>query len=98
MNLPTIGPSSLLTQYLFLSLSLVLTPAIQLTLKKKLLIGSLLITGGYLLTIIAVLTGVQSIITCLLVLASALNGTAAGLLWVSQGRYMHLICEIFDIV
>lgn len=92
MKLPKIGPASLMAQYIFVSLSIIITAGIKLSLKKKMLIGALCYIVYYGLIIIAIITKDSSIISWLIPVGSAIDGIGAGLLWVSQGRYVHLIC------
>ena len=74
-------------------LSLVIAPALNKPLKLQLLSGGMFYTLNYSSGIFANMTdsaGLKFLISCT---GSGIAGLSAGFMWISQGRYIHLVCE-----
>ena len=74
-------------------ISLVVAPSVQKPLKLQLLSGGIFYTLNYSSGIFANMTdeaGLKFIISCT---GSGIAGLSAGFMWISQGRYIHLVCE-----
>jgi hypothetical protein len=91
-DLPGIGPATLISNYVFFILSTVAAPAVRWPLKAQLLFGGCLYTFNYSSGVLAAMTDLPSLKFTISCLGSGLAGCSAGLLWVSQGRYIHLVC------
>lgn len=97
-DLPGIGPATLASNYITFIISTIVAPAVRFPLKLQLLFGGVFYTFNYSSGIFAAMTdqaGLKFTISCL---GSALAGCSAGFLWVSQGRYIHLVCQKFGIL
>lgn len=87
-----IGPATLASNYICFIISIIVAPACHKPLKLQLLFGAFFFTFNYSSGIFAAMTdkvGLKYAISCS---GSGLAGLSAGFLWVSQGRYIHLIC------
>ena len=92
-GIPGIGPASLGCIYVFFIISTVLAPAVKWSLKNQFLLGACFYTVGYLSGIPASLTDIVPLKFAITCIGASLSGCSAGFLWVSQGRYVHLVCE-----
>lgn len=95
-HMPQVGPTSIAVLYLAFAISLVIAPAVTLPLKMQFLLASLAFIFNYALGFYASTCTQPSIVHLLVSLGTGVAGLANGLLWVSQGRYIHLLCSIFD--
>ena len=92
-GIPGIGPASLGCIYVFFIISTVLAPGVKWSLKNQFLLGACFYTVGYLSGIPASLTDIVPLKFAITCIGASLSGFSAGFLWVSQGRYVHLVCE-----
>ena len=74
-------------------LSLIVAPALRKTLKIQLLMGGIFYTLNYSSGIFASMTTLSWLKFLISCSGSSIAGLSAGFLWVSQGRYIHLLCE-----
>ena len=95
--MPNVGPSSLAAMYTAFCFSITMSSYLKKSLKIKLCISSLAYILNYVFGLIASLCECKDTIYYLVCTGTALNGLGAGLIWVTQGRYMHLICEIYGV-
>lgn len=96
LKMPDVGPASLAVLYLSFAVSLILAPAIRLPIKTQFLIAGATFPLNYILGLIASLCGCHSTIYWLVSMGTSISGIGNGIIWVSQGRYVHLVCEIFN--
>ncbi len=94
-GLPGIGPATLASNYIAFIISTILAPACPFTLKTQLLLGGFFYTFNYSSGIFASMTDNSVLKFTISCLGSGVAGLSAGLLWVSQGRYIHLACLKF---
>jgi len=97
-HLSAIGPATLSCNYVAFITSTFVAPAIRLPLKVQLMIGALAYTFNYSSGIYASMTDepvYKYLISCF---GSTVAGLSGGLLWVSQGRYIHLVCKKYGVV
>jgi hypothetical protein len=97
LDLPRLGPAALLCRYLSYSASTLLAPSLKFKLKYQFLLVSALYCLNFFLGIIATNITEPSIVYWIICGGYILEGFASGINWVAEGRYLHLICEIFNI-
>ena len=87
------GPANIAVTYISFIISTLYAPTCPLRIKKQILIGTIAYTLTYSTGVLVPLVTIpfKYLITCL---GGAITGLSAGLLWVSQGRYVHLVCEL----
>ena len=93
-DLPGIGPATLATNYICFMLSTIVAPAVKWPLKLQLLLGGFFYTLNYSSGIFADMTDQPHLKFAISCLGSGIAGCSGGFLWVSQGRYIHLTCEM----
>lgn len=96
LHMPDVGPASLAVLYLSFALSLIFTPAIRLSIKTQFLIVSAIFPLNYALGLYASTCNCHNTIYWLVSFGTSIGGIGNGILWVNQGKYVHLICEVFD--
>jgi len=97
-NLPGIGPATLACNYGAFILSTLIAPSVKLPLKLQLVLAGICYTINYSSGIFALMTdvtGLKFLISCG---AAAFAGFSAAFLWVSQGRYIHLVCQKYNVL
>lgn len=91
-GIPGIGPATLACNYTTFIVSTLIAPILKFSLKSQLLFGGICYTINYSSGILAALTDeawLKFVISCTGAMVAGLSG---GPLWVSQGRYIHLLC------
>ena len=96
-NIPGIGPATLACNYGFFILSTLIAPYAKLSLKRQLLFAGMCYTLNYASGIFASLTNTTSLKFLITCTASSIAGLSAGFLWVSKGRYIHIVCQNFKV-
>lgn len=91
-NLPGIGPATLASNYITFIISTMVAPVVRLPLKLQFLIGGICYTLNYSSGIIATFTNTAWLKFMISCSGAVIGGVSGGLLWVSQGRYIHLAC------
>jgi hypothetical protein len=91
LKMPDVGPTSLAVLFISFAVSLVLAPAIKLPIKTQFLIAAAAFPINYLLGLYASLCECKDTIYWLVSIGTAIGGIGNGILWVSQGRYIHLV-------
>lgn len=92
-HLSAIGPATLSCNYVAFIISTFVAPILTISLKKQLVIAGVAYTVNYTSGIFVFLVEeavYKYLISCL---GAVIAGCSGGLLWVSQGRYIHLVCE-----
>lgn len=91
-DLSVIGPTNIAVSYLTFIFSTIYAPSCRWKIKKQMLVATIAYTLNFStgLFIPFVALPFKYVLT---VGGSAICGLSAGLLWVSQGRYIHIICE-----
>ena len=93
LDLPYIGPTSLTVQYLTFIVSLIIAPGVKMKPKQQFLMGSIFHIINYGLAVVASLLSTDSTLVFVLICSGlGIGGFGGGFLWVSQGRYVHIIC------
>lgn len=92
LKMPDVGPVSLAVLYASFAASLIFAPAVRLPIKTQFLIAGFAFPLNYLLALYASLCSCHSTIYWLVSTGTAINGIGNGILWVSQGRYVHMVC------
>lgn len=90
--MPQVGPAALICRFLAYIISTILGPSIPLSLKQMLLLGTFLGTINLGSGIIAANCNDSAIVMILSCGGYTIGGAAIGILKLSQGRYLHLIC------
>ncbi len=90
-DLSVIGPTNIALSYLTFIFSTIYAPSCKWKIKKQILVATIAYTLNFStgLLIPFVSLPFKFVLT---VGGSAICGLSAGLLWVSQGRYIHIIC------
>ena len=90
-DLSVIGPINIAVSYLTFIFSTIYAPSCKWKIKKQMLVATIAYTLNFStgLFIPFVSLPFKFVLT---VGGSAICGLSAGLLWVSQGRYIHIIC------
>lgn len=97
LNLPTIAPFAFFFRYLFFACGALLAPAFTLTLKQQLLFSA----GAFIINFLCgTLIDIHqpTIVAVLMCMGCAVGGFGLGMIWVSSSRYLHLVCEMKNIV
>ena len=91
-GLTAIGPANIAVTYIAFICSTIYAPSCRLRIKFQIMIATIAYTLNFStgLLIPLVDTPFKYMLTCL---GAGVCGLSAGLLWVSQGRYIHLVCE-----
>jgi hypothetical protein len=92
LDLNDFGPATLASNYSTFIISTFVAPLVTLPIKVQFLIGSICYTINFSSGIFVSMVDtvwVKYFISCA---GAAIAGFSAGLLWVSQGRYIHIIC------
>ena len=91
-NLPALAPTNIAVSYLAFILSTIYAPSCKWKMKYQMLLATAMYTLNYSTGLI-----IPHVSTPFKFLTGAIGsggaGLSAGLLWVSQGRYIHLVCE-----
>ena len=89
-DLNALGPANIAVTYISFIISTLYAPTCPLRIKYQILIATIAYTLNFStgLFVPMVSTDIQYALTCL---GGAIAGLSAGLLWVSQGRYIHLV-------
>lgn len=92
-DLTAIGPANIAIRYMAFILSTIYAPSCTWKIKNQLLIATLAYTFDFAAGLFVPLVSVpfKYGLACL---GATVCGLSAGLLWVSQGRYIHLVCEM----
>ena len=92
-ELTAIGPANIAISYLTFIFSTTWAPTCRWQIKTQLTLATLAYTFNFGTGLIIPLVDVlmKYFLTCL---GATVAGLSAGLLWVSQGRYIHLVCEL----
>ena len=87
------GPANIAVTYISFIISTLYAPTCPLRIKYQILIGTIAYTLNYSTGLFVPMVTVpfKYLLTCL---GGTIAGLSAGLLWVSQGRYIHLVCEL----
>jgi hypothetical protein len=90
-SLTAIGPANISISYMAFIVSTIYAPTCKWKIKNQLLVATFAYTINFStgLFIPFVSTPFKFVLTCV---GAAVCGLSAGLLWVSQGRYIHLTC------
>lgn len=90
-ELTAIGPANIAVSYLAFIFSTTVAPSCTWKIKNQLLIGTLAYTLNFASGLFIPLVDVpfKFVLSCL---GAMIAGLSAGLLWVSQGRYIFLVC------
>lgn len=91
-GLPGIGPATLACNYTTFIISTFIAPILRFPLKTQLLMGGILYTLNYSTGILVANTDVPWLKFFISCMGSGLAGLSAGPMWVSQGRYIHILC------
>ena len=92
-GIPGIGPAALACNYTAFIVSTLIAPSVKWPLKRQLLFAGICYTINYSSGIFATLIDVTTIKYGISCIAAMISGSSAGLLWVSNGRYIHLVCQ-----
>ena len=96
LNLTDFGPATLASNYTSFIISTLVAPLVTVPIKLQFLIGSVCYTinfsSGIFVSMIDTVW-IKYLVSCS---GAAIAGFSAGLLWVSQGRYIHIICEKYN--
>jgi hypothetical protein len=65
--------------------------------KTLLIIGTICYTINLFGGLITTYTSNHKLIYCIIMICGATSGFGSSILWVSQGGYMHLICQKYNI-
>ena len=91
-NLPALAPTNIAVSYLAFILSTIYAPSCKWKMKYQMLLATAMYTLNYSTGLI-----IPHVSTPFKFITGAIGsggaGLSAGLLWVSQGRYIHLVCE-----
>jgi hypothetical protein len=91
-DLNAVGPANIAISYMAFILSTIYAPSCKWKIKTQMLVATCAYTlnfsTGLLVPYVAI--PIKYLLTCS---GAAVCGLSAGLLWVSQGRYIHLVCE-----
>ena len=91
-NIPALAPTNIAVSYLAFILSTIYAPSCKWKIKHQMLLATAMYTLNYSSGLV-----IPHVPTPLKFLTGAFTaagaGLSAGLLWVSQGRYIHLVCE-----
>ena len=96
-NIPGIGPATLACNYTCFIISTLITPYTKMSLKKQLILSGICYTLNYSSGIFAAMTDITSLKFLISCSASSIAGLSAGFLWISKGRYIHLVCQNFRV-
>lgn len=94
-ELNAMGPANIAITYITFICSTIYAPSCSLRIKTQILIATIAYTLNFAsgLFVPMVSTPFKYVLICL---GATVAGLSAGLLWVSQGRYIHLVCELSD--
>jgi hypothetical protein len=90
-DLSIIGPTNIAVSYLTFIFSTIYAPSCKWKIKRQMLIATVAYTLNFSTGLIIPFASLPFKFV-LTVGGSAVCGLSAGLLWVSQGRYIHIIC------
>jgi hypothetical protein len=90
-DLSIIGPTNIAVSYLTFIFSTIYAPSCKWKIKRQMLIATIAYTLNFSTGLIIPFASLPFKFV-LTVGGSAICGLSAGLLWVSQGRYIHIIC------
>lgn len=97
LNLDNFGPATLASNYTAFIISTFVAPLVTLPIKTQFLIASVCYTinfsSGIFVSMIDTVW-IKYFISCV---GAGIAGFSAGFLWVSQGRYIHIICEKYNL-
>ena len=96
-NIPGIGPATLACNYSSFIISTLIAPYAKMSLKKQLILSGLCYTLNYSSGIFAAMTDITALKFVISCSASSFAGLSAGFLWVSKGRYIHLVCQNYKV-
>ncbi len=90
-GITAIGPANISVSYLAFILSTIYAPSCTWKIKTQIMVATLAYTLNFATGLFVPLVSVpfKFVLTCL---GATACGLSAGLLWVSQGRYIHIIC------
>lgn len=91
-DLSVIGPTNIAVSYLTFIFSTIYAPSCKWKIKKQMLIATIAYTLNFATGLVIPFASLPFKFV-LTVGGSAIAGLSAGLLWVSQGRYIHITCE-----
>lgn len=92
LDLPSLGPASLLCRYLSYSVSTLLAPSFKFKLKYQFILVSALYCLNFLMGLLACSITNPTILYWIICGGYILEGFASGINWVAEGRYLHIIC------
>jgi hypothetical protein len=95
-SLNAIGPASLACNYTTFIISTILAPACKLKLKTQIIIAAIAYTLNYSSGILASFVASGTLKYTISCLGAAIAGSTGGILWVSQGRYIHLVSILYN--
>lgn len=84
-------------RYISHLLGSLLAPGFKCNLKTQLIIAAVGMFLNYLICTVVLVTDNPTIILLGITVGYTIEGFAMAILYVSQGRYCHLICELFDV-
>jgi len=90
-ELAVIGPANIATSYLAFIFSTIYAPSCKWRIKRQMLIATIAYTINYSTGILIPHVSLPFKFA-ISVFGAVLAGLTAGLLWVSQGKYIHIIC------
>jgi hypothetical protein len=91
-DLAIIGPTNIAVSYLTFIFSTIYAPSCKWKIKKQMLVATIAYTLNFSTGLFIPYASLPFKFV-LTVAGSAICGLSAGLLWVSQGRYIHITCE-----
>lgn len=97
LGLSSFGPATLATNYTCFIISTFVAPVITWPIKIQFLIASVCYTinfsSGIFVSMIDTVW-IKYLISCS---GAGIAGLTGGILWVSQGRYIHIVCEKYNL-
>lgn len=90
-ELAVIGPANIATSYLAFIFSTIYAPSCKWRIKNQMLVATIAYTLNYSTGLLIPHVSLPFKFT-ISITGAILSGLTAGLLWVSQGRYIHIIC------
>ena len=91
------GPQSLFFKYISYLAALLLGPSITLPKKMIFLLGILAFLINFVLSFLGVISGDVGWFSWLMTVGCIFDGVGTSLLWMVETRYIHLLCEIYNV-
>ena len=91
-NHPSAGPRALIIRNLLFVLTATLTPAIRVPLKPQFIFGGFISLTVFSLAMLASYISNEMVSIAVRTTATGISGIGNAVLWVNQGRFVHLVC------